>query len=43
MVAMVNGEAVPVPLEEVAGKRATVPLTHPWITNARSLGLGLGD
>ncbi len=43
MVAMVNGRAVPVPLEEVAGKRATVPLDHPWIATARNLGLGLGD
>jgi 6-phosphofructokinase 1 len=43
MMAMVNGEAVPVPLEDVAGKRATVPLAHPWITTARSLGVGLGD
>jgi 6-phosphofructokinase 1 len=43
MVAMVNGDAVPIPLEEVAGKRATVPLTHPWMTTARNLGLGLGD
>ncbi|MCP3939808.1 MAG: ATP-dependent 6-phosphofructokinase [Actinomycetia bacterium] len=43
MVAMVNGEATPVPLEDVAGKRATVPLDHPWIKTARSLGVGLGD
>ncbi|MDH3294413.1 MAG: ATP-dependent 6-phosphofructokinase, partial [Acidimicrobiia bacterium] len=43
MVATVNGEAVPVPLEEVAGKRATVPLDHPWIKTARDLDIGLGD
>jgi len=43
MVAMVNGEAVPVPLEEVAGKRAVVPADHPWLLTARNLGIGLGD
>lgn len=43
MVATVNGEAVPVPLEEVAGKRAVVPSDHPWIKTARNLGIGLGD
>ncbi len=43
LVATVNGEAVPVPLEEVAGKRAVVPLDHPWIATARNLGVGLGD
>ncbi|MDH4277850.1 MAG: ATP-dependent 6-phosphofructokinase [Acidimicrobiia bacterium] len=43
MVATVNGEAVPVPLEDVAGKRAVVPGDHPWITTARNLGVGLGD
>ncbi len=43
MVATVNGEAVPVPLEDVAGKRAVVPGDHPWIQTARNLGIGLGD
>ncbi|MDH3303428.1 MAG: 6-phosphofructokinase, partial [Acidimicrobiia bacterium] len=43
MVATVNGEAVPVPLEDVAGKRAVVPGDHPWIKTARNLGIGLGD
>lgn len=43
MVAMVNGKATPVPLEDVAGRRATVPLDHPWIATARRLGVGLGD
>ncbi len=43
MVATVNGEAVPVPLEDVAGKRAVVPIDHPWINTARNLGIGLGD
>ncbi len=38
MVAMVNGEAVPVPLTDVAGKRAVVPLDHPWITTAPQPG-----
>ncbi len=42
MVAIRDNEVVPVPLEEVAGKRALVPLDHPWIASARSLGVGLG-
>ena len=32
-----------VPLGEVAGRRKTVPLDHPWIESARSLGVGFGD
>ncbi len=33
----------PIPLEEVAGKRKTVPLDHAWISSARHIGLCLGD
>ncbi len=43
MVAIRDNECVPVPLEEVAGRRKTVPLDHPWILTARNLGVGLGD
>jgi len=43
MIASQAGRAVPVPLEEVAGKRRVVPVDHPWIRTARSLGVGLGD
>jgi len=43
MVASRNGETVPVPLERVAGRRKTVPLSHPWIHSARNLGVCLGD
>lgn len=43
MVAMRDGRSVTVPLEEVAGKRKTVPLDHPWIESARRLGVCLGD
>ena len=32
-----------VPLEEVVGKRKTVPLDHPWIASARALDTCLGD
>ena len=42
MVAVRSGEAVPVPLEEVAGRRSVVPLDHRWLESARSLGVGLG-
>ena len=43
MVAIRNNECVSVPLEEVAGRRKTVPLEHPWLLTARNLGVGLGD
>jgi 6-phosphofructokinase 1 len=43
MVGSQDGESVPIPLEEVAGKRRMVPLDHPWIATARSLGISLGD
>ncbi len=32
-----------VPLEEVVGKRKTVPLDHPWVAAARDIGICLGD
>ena len=43
MVASRGEAAVPVPLEEIVGKRKTVPLDHPWIRTARSIGTALGD
>ncbi len=43
MVAARGEEAVPVPLEEVAGKLKMVPLDHPWIESARRVGTCLGD
>jgi len=43
MVAARGDQAVPVALEEVAGKRRLVPLDHPWIEAARHVGTSLGD
>jgi len=43
MVALQGDGCVPVPLEEVAGKRKLLPLDHPWIESARRLGTNLGD
>lgn len=43
MIAARGDTAVPVPLEEVAGNKKLVPLDHPWIQTARSLGVCLGD
>ena len=43
MVAIKDGSCVPVPLEEVAGKKKTVPLDHAWIQTARSVGTCFGD
>jgi 6-phosphofructokinase len=43
MVAYKNQQAVPVPLEEIAGVKKHVPLDHPWIDTARKVGTSLGD
>lgn len=43
MVAARGDSTEPVPLEQVVGKRKTVPLDHPWIETARNLGISLGD
>ena len=43
MVAVRDGQCVPVPLEQVANQKNTVPLDHTWITAARMLGTSLGD
>jgi 6-phosphofructokinase 1 len=31
------------PLDEVAGRRKMVPIDHPWVRTARSLGICMGD
>ncbi|GJM41191.1 MAG: ATP-dependent 6-phosphofructokinase 3 [Ardenticatenaceae bacterium] len=43
MVASQGETAVPVPLEQVVGKRKSVPLDHPWVQTARHVGTCLGD
>ncbi len=43
MVAARGEETVAVPLEETAGMTKFVPLDHPWLNSARSLGISLGD
>ncbi len=43
MVASKGEGTEPVPLADVAGKQALVPLDHSWITTARDVGTGLGD
>lgn len=43
MVAMQNDRCVPVPLEDVAGNRKTVPLDHPWLATARDLRISVGE
>jgi 6-phosphofructokinase len=43
MVAEQAGQAVPVALDKVAGRRKQVPLDHPWIVAARRVGTSLGD
>lgn len=43
MVSVQGTRCVPVPLEEVAGKRKLVPVDHDWIQSARLVGVCLGD
>lgn len=43
MIAKKGTKYKPVPLEEIAGNRRTVPVDHPWITAARAVGTCLGD
>ena len=43
MIAARGEEAVPVPLEDIVGKRKSVPLDHAWIRTARAIGVSLGD
>ena len=43
MIGYDSGHCTPIPLEEVAGKRKTVPTDHPMITSARLVGTCLGD
>lgn len=43
MVAARGDSAEPVKLEDVVGKRKSVPPDHPWIRSARRLGVCLGD
>ncbi len=43
MMAVKGEEAVPIPLEEVAGKKKILPLDHPWVTMARRIGISLGQ
>jgi ATP-dependent phosphofructokinase / diphosphate-dependent phosphofructokinase len=43
MVAYRNGHCVPVPLEDVVGRRKPVPLDHPLLDCARKVGTCLGD
>ncbi|HNQ05335.1 MAG TPA: ATP-dependent 6-phosphofructokinase [Thiobacillaceae bacterium] len=43
MVAARGDSAVPVSLEEVAGRVKTVPPDHPWVESARGVGTSFGD
>ncbi len=43
MVGYHSGLCEPVPLEEVAGKRKTVPIDHPMINSARLVSTCMGD
>ena len=43
MVAARGETAIPVPLEEVAGKKKLVLDNHPWVESARLVGVSFGD
>ncbi len=43
MTALRGKHVEPVRLEEVVGKRKTVPLDHPWIETALKVGISLGN
>jgi 6-phosphofructokinase 1 len=43
MVALQGDRCCPVPLEEVAGVKKTVPPDHEWLQAARRVGTCLGD
>ena len=43
MVASRGETSVPVPIEEIVGRRKTAPLDHLWIAAARDIGVCLGN
>lgn len=43
MIASRGDDATTVPVEDVAGRRKTVPTGHPWVESARRLGICMGD
>ena len=43
MTSLINGEIVPVPLSEVAGKLKGVPIDCPAIQDAKNIGISFGD
>lgn len=43
MVAARGDSTEAVPLEEIVGKRKTVPLDHEWVNSARAVGTCMGD
>lgn len=43
LVANRGTDAIPIPLHELIDKRNHVPLSHPWVQTARSVGTSLGD
>ena len=43
MAALRGEQVVPVPLEDVAGRKKLVPPDHPWVRSARLVGTSFGD
>lgn len=43
MVADGEGEAVPVPIQDVAGTLKMIPPDHAWVQSARRVGTCLGN
>jgi 6-phosphofructokinase 1 len=40
---MQGDRCVPVPLQQVAGQKKTVPPDHPWVETARLVSTCMGD
>jgi phosphofructokinase-like protein len=43
LVAVRGNECIPVPLKDIAGKKRTVPVDHPWVQTARLVETCMGD
>jgi 6-phosphofructokinase 1 len=43
MVALQGDQCVPVPLQQVAGQKKTVPSDHPWVETARLVSTCMGS
>jgi 6-phosphofructokinase 1 len=43
MIAVRGMDVIPVPIEEVAGRKKLVPPDHQWVQSAKAVGTCFGD